>query len=223
MFKINTIRIKLPWLLAAILASGLPVGVLAQKNGAVSSFTYDGLSHRISNTETGCWLSRDPIGENGGLNIYGYVGNDPLGYIDPYGLWAWGDPLPQGSVDFSAGFGDTLTSGFGAFDTSLTEMAREALGSNDAVNKCSSAYNYGGYGADAWGALFGSAAGAAGWVVSFDKYANAGGGGLNFLKDGVRKFGLDWHRFKVDGKMVNKPHYHSGPTKSQMKKHRPWQ
>jgi uncharacterized protein RhaS with RHS repeats len=34
----------------------------------------------------GKWLSRDPIGENGGLNLYGYVGNNPISAIDPLGL-----------------------------------------------------------------------------------------------------------------------------------------
>jgi hypothetical protein len=33
------------------------------------------------------WPNRDPIGELGGLNLYGYVGNDPIDYIDPYGLF----------------------------------------------------------------------------------------------------------------------------------------
>ncbi len=32
------------------------------------------------------WLTRDPIGENGGMNLYGYVGSNPIGRIDPYGL-----------------------------------------------------------------------------------------------------------------------------------------
>ena len=34
-----------------------------------------------------CWLSRDPIGEAGGINLYAYVGNDPVNAIDPLGLW----------------------------------------------------------------------------------------------------------------------------------------
>ena len=32
------------------------------------------------------WLSEDPIGEEGGINLYGYVGNGPTGAWDPYGL-----------------------------------------------------------------------------------------------------------------------------------------
>ena len=34
---------------------------------------------------TGRWLSKDPIGINGGLNLYAFCGNDPVGYIDKFG------------------------------------------------------------------------------------------------------------------------------------------
>lgn len=43
--------------------------------------------YRAYDSEHGRWISRDPIGENGGLNLYGYVGNNPLRYLDPLGLW----------------------------------------------------------------------------------------------------------------------------------------
>jgi len=36
--------------------------------------------------ETGRWLSPDPIGISGGLNLYVFCGNDPVNYIDPSGL-----------------------------------------------------------------------------------------------------------------------------------------
>ncbi len=44
------------------------------------------------------WLNRDPIGEAGGLNLYTFVGNDPVDYIDPFGLdrivgWYGGNPI----------------------------------------------------------------------------------------------------------------------------------
>ncbi|WP_156481452.1 RHS repeat-associated core domain-containing protein [Microbulbifer thermotolerans] len=32
------------------------------------------------------WLTRDPIAEAGGINIYGYVGGNPANWIDPLGL-----------------------------------------------------------------------------------------------------------------------------------------
>jgi RHS repeat-associated protein len=35
---------------------------------------------------TGRWPSRDPIGENGGLNLYGFIENDLINTIDLYGL-----------------------------------------------------------------------------------------------------------------------------------------
>lgn len=33
------------------------------------------------------WINRDPIGEEGGINLCGFVGNDPLNGVDALGLW----------------------------------------------------------------------------------------------------------------------------------------
>lgn len=42
--------------------------------------------YRAYDAEIGRWLSRDPIEEAGGVNLYTYVHNNPLKYIDPFGL-----------------------------------------------------------------------------------------------------------------------------------------
>jgi RHS repeat-associated protein len=42
--------------------------------------------YRFYNALTGRWINRDPIEEKGGLNLYGFVGNDGLNQWDNYGL-----------------------------------------------------------------------------------------------------------------------------------------
>ena len=42
---------------------------------------------RFYEPQTGRWLSRDPLGEDAGLNLYQFVSNNPVGLIDPTGLY----------------------------------------------------------------------------------------------------------------------------------------
>jgi RHS repeat-associated protein len=42
--------------------------------------------YRFYDPNTGRWVNRDPIGERGGLNLYGYVGGNPVNFVDQDGL-----------------------------------------------------------------------------------------------------------------------------------------
>jgi RHS repeat-associated protein len=50
--------------------------------------------YRYYNPSTGRWMSRDPLEEEGGPNLYASCGSDPIGWIDALGL-AYGEHLTQ--------------------------------------------------------------------------------------------------------------------------------
>jgi len=42
--------------------------------------------YRPYKASTGTWPNHDPLQEQGGLNLYGFVANNPISYVDPFGL-----------------------------------------------------------------------------------------------------------------------------------------
>jgi RHS repeat-associated protein len=86
-----------------------PFGVLMEKTGTLdqpfrfSTKRYDedtGLSYygyRFYSASLGRWITRDPLGEAGGINLYGFVGNNAVNWIDPLGLFS---PSDKGLEEF---------------------------------------------------------------------------------------------------------------------------
>ncbi len=133
-----------------------------------------GLTHfgaREYDAALGRWTSRDPISFAGGdSNLYGYVVQDPVNFVDPSGLLVpWDRVTPplvrdigdaanagvraignaaeytlQSAGDFSAGFA-------AAYDQGLSKWARQQLGTDDNVDTCSGWYSIGnGLGSVVW-------------------------------------------------------------------------
>jgi RHS repeat-associated protein len=69
-------------------------GTLSEPFGYKAQFGYytdletgiELLTHRYYDQNAGRFLTRDPIGHDGGINLYGYVTNNPTGLVDPLGL-----------------------------------------------------------------------------------------------------------------------------------------
>lgn len=58
--------------------------------------------YRAYDADLSRWLNRDPIGEQGGVNLYGYVGNGPINVFDPLGLWNAKNLIGGGAAGLAA-------------------------------------------------------------------------------------------------------------------------
>jgi RHS repeat-associated protein len=64
---------------------------------------------RAYDASQGRWLNRDPIKEDGGVNLYAYVGGNPVNAFDPLGLFLKSTDTPSGAKAMAW----ALTSGAG--------------------------------------------------------------------------------------------------------------
>lgn len=59
----------------------------SKEHHAASGLYYYGFRFYSPNLQR--WINRDPIEEAGGINLYGFVGNDAMNGVDPYGFWSF--------------------------------------------------------------------------------------------------------------------------------------
>lgn len=149
--------------------------------------------HRSYDPTTGRYNKADPLGLVDGPSIYAYAHNSPQMLVDPDGQYAQLIRIAAGGI-----IGTLVDAGYQAYN-------------NDGRLECIDWWK-----AFARGGLYGAGIAAPHYWWS----ARSGGGGVRAWRNGP---GADWHRFKLNGRMVNRPHYHRGKTKSQLRKHRPWQ
>ncbi|MCK6407037.1 MAG: hypothetical protein L6Q60_13605, partial [Rhodocyclaceae bacterium] len=92
--------------------------------------------HRVYDPAVGRYLSPDPIGVAGGVNLYSYVGGNPLGSSDPTGLIA--------GVDDAVVIGGVLIVGAAAMSTPQGQKAIGGAisGAINAVKEACPCFNY---------------------------------------------------------------------------------
>jgi len=100
-----------------------PFGLIMKQSGIDQPYTFSTkeaqagtgqyyYGYRFYDSCSGKWTTRDPLEEEGGLNLYGFVGNNALQWIDPSGQDAI--VVNYRGYPVNTGYGFTLPLGHGA-------------------------------------------------------------------------------------------------------------
>jgi RHS repeat-associated protein len=130
---------------------------------------------RDYDAETGRWTAKDPIGFGGGdANVYVYVGNDPINFVDPSGLYCLTPvEIAAAAGAIGGGFGGAITGGLaGAAAAGLGGAIAGAIGG--AVGGAGAGLGAGSASAALGNAAAGAIAGAPGGVLGMATGAAGG-------------------------------------------------
>ena len=167
---------------------------------------------RWYDAETGRWLSKDPIGLSGGLNLYVFCRNAPISLVDAFGL-DWWDATKRFGSDAINGYvrGDfiedpNLANSIGAIAAGFTPIWGQISDARDTIVNVVNVWDHP-CDSDAWKAL---GMCCVGWIPGFGDAAKGGSklykGARKAAKstnrrankqidDIAKKFGIDRNRF----------------------------
>ncbi len=109
--------------------------------------------YRVYDPRHGRWLTRDPIGETGGMHLYGYVESNPINFIDPSGLadifFGFEGDLVGGPLGGESAFGIVFDTDH-PLESGIFRTGGPAAGANVGVSVCGGAVvrDIEGYGSD---------------------------------------------------------------------------
>ncbi|GEM_PF-283683 len=90
--------------------------------------------YRAYDADTARWLSRDPIGEDGGINLYRYCLNNPVSYVDPDGK----NPILAAVAVVATGY--AIYQAYKAFDAAR-KATEKAFKEGERRRKCQNGFD----------------------------------------------------------------------------------
>jgi RHS repeat-associated protein len=91
--------------------------------------------YRFYNPAIERWMNRDPLGEAGGINLYGFVANDPINLVDPDGLLPFHWYFNRRLESLSRSWNGNFWPGFSDQDMACSSIAAP-LNKNRCTKQC---------------------------------------------------------------------------------------
>ena len=112
-----------------IFLRGIVLAILLTASYSASAF-YD--------PTIGAWVNRDPIGEKGGPNVYGYVGNNSISRFDKLGLFSLiCDKCKKGNLRYVHAGDFSLVPSVNQGNPNVVDAAEAALAGSEWIGKIS--------------------------------------------------------------------------------------